>query len=268
VRMPQRTTISFQISNPLGAADLMFNEDDNLRGWGQIRQPEQALLYVRGFDPLTQRYTYEVNQRFGNTQPALTATRNPVRVTAMIRMDLGPSREWQNLAMQLDRGRTLRGNKAPEAMLKAMYGTGGVPNPMATILRQADTLKLTGVQADSLATMNRSYVIRLDSIWAPVAKHFASLPDTYDKRDVQDRFVAARKASVDLLLKLSPVIKQLLTQDQLRKLPTFIASYLDPRYLAMIRSGTQGAAAPFGFAGAEMMMPVGAGGGPTVIIRQ
>ena len=100
----------------------------------------------------------------------------------MIRMDLGPSREWQNLSMQLDRGRTLRGNKAPEAMLKAMYGTGGIPNPMAQILRQADTLKLTGVQADSLATMNRSYVIRLDSIWAPIAKDFAALADTYDKR--------------------------------------------------------------------------------------
>jgi len=268
VRMPQRMTISFQVANPLGAADLMMNGSDDLRGWGQIRTPEQSLLYVRGFDPVTQRYTYEVNQRFGATQPALSATRNPVRVTAMIRMDLGPSREWQNLSMQLDRGRTLRGNKAPEAMLKAMYGSGGVPNPMATILRQADTLKLTGVQADSLATMNRSYVIRLDSIWSPVAKHFASLPDTYDKRDVQDRYVAARKASVDLLIRLSPVIKQLLTQDQLRKLPSFIASYLDTRYLAMIRSGTQGAAAPFGFAGAEMMMPVAGAGGPAVIIRQ
>ena len=79
----------------------------------------------------------------------------------------------------------------------------------------------------------------------------------------------ARKASVDLLLRLSPVIKQLLTQDQLRKLPSFVASYLDPRYLAMIRSGTQGASAPFGFAGGpEMMaMPAGAAGGPTVIIR-
>jgi hypothetical protein len=188
----------------------------------------------------------------------------------MIRMDLGPSREWQNLSMQLDRGRTLRGQKAPEAMLKAMYGTGGIPNPIAQVLRQADTLKLNGMQADSLATMNRSYVIRLDSIWSPVAKYFAALPDNYDKRDVQDRYVAARKASVDLMIKLSPVIKQLLTPDQLRKLPSFIASYLDTRYLAMIRSGTQGSASPFGFPGAEMMgMPAAAmGGGGTVIIRQ
>jgi hypothetical protein len=270
VWMPQRTSISFQIANPLGAADLMMNGSDELRGWGQVRQPEQQLLYVRGFDPVTQRYKYEVNQRFGNTTPALTATRNPVRVTAMIRMDLGPSREWQNLAMQLDRGRTLRGQKAPEAMIKAMYGTGGFPNPIAQIMRQADTLKLNGVQADSLATMNRSYVIRLDSIWAPVAKEFAALPDTYNKRDVQDRYVAARKASVDQMIKLSPVIKQLLTPEQLRKLPSFIASYLDTRYLAMIRAGTQGAGSPFGFPGGmDMGIPAAAmGGGGTVIIRQ
>ncbi len=269
VWMPQRTSIQLQVANPLGAADLMFNGSEDLRGWGQVRTPEQALLYVRGFDPVTQRYKYEVNQRFGATQPALTATRAPVRVTAMIRMDLGPSREWQNLSMQLDRGRSLRGQKVPEAMLKAMYGTGGIPNPMAQILRQADTLKLTGVQADSLATMNRSYVIRLDSIWAPIAKDFAALPDAYDKRPVQDRYVSARKASVDLLIRLSPVIKQLLTQDQLRKLPSFIASYLDTRYLAMVRAGTQGAAQQFGFSGGgEMMIPAAAAGGaPMVIIR-
>ncbi len=268
VRMPRRTTISLQVANPLGAADLMFNGSDDLRGWGQVRTPEQALLYVRGFSPSTQRYTYEVNQRFGATTPALTATRAPVRITAMVRMDLGPSREWQNLSMQLDRGRTLRGNKAPEAMLKAMYGSGGIPNPLATILRQSDTLKLTGVQADSLATMNRQYVIRLDSIWAPVAKQFAELPDNYDRKAVQDRYVAARKASVDLLVRLSPVIKKLLTQDQLRKLPSFIASYLDTRYLAMIRSGTQGAAAPFGFPGGDAgIRAVEITGGGAVIIR-
>jgi hypothetical protein len=139
---------------------------------------------------------------------------------------------------------------------------------MATILRQADTLKLTGMQADSLATMNRQYTIRLDSIWTPVARHFAALPDNYDRRNVHDRYVAARKASVDLLIKLSPTIKALLTPDQLRKLPSFVTSYLDTRYLAMIRSGTQGASTPFGFPGGEMALPAAvAGGGAAIIVR-
>ncbi|NJD11390.1 MAG: hypothetical protein FIB01_13445, partial [Gemmatimonadetes bacterium] len=34
-RMPQRGEISFALANPLGAADLLFNGSDHLKGWGQ-----------------------------------------------------------------------------------------------------------------------------------------------------------------------------------------------------------------------------------------
>ena len=56
VRMPQRATLSFQLSNPLGAADLLAHGSGNLRGWGQAAFPDQSLLYVRGFDAANQRY--------------------------------------------------------------------------------------------------------------------------------------------------------------------------------------------------------------------
>jgi hypothetical protein len=71
------------------------------------------------------------------------------------------------------------------------------------------------------------------------------------------------------MIRLAPVIKELLTPDQFRKLPSLIASYLDTRYLAMVRAGTQGAGSPFGMQGMDMMGPamVGGGGGATVIIR-
>jgi hypothetical protein len=274
-RMPQRATLSLQVSNPLGAADLLLHGNDNLRGWGQFAFPDPTLLAVRGFDPQTQRYTYDVNQRFGSTTPAFTAVRAPVTVTAMMRFDLGPTRERQALTQQLDRGRSLRGTKAPEPMLKAIYGSGGIPNPLSTILRQADTLQLTGPQADSIATMNRRYVISLDSIWAPVAKYLAALPDSYNKNEAYARYQHAREASVDMLIRVVPDIKRLLTPEQRRKLPAFISSYLDTRYLASIRSGTAGAGA-----GGPMMGPGvftapaggairdgGGGGGNVIIIR-
>ena len=38
------------------------------------------------------------------------------------------------------------GPKAGEAMIKAHFGNGGVPNPLATILRDQDTLKLSSDQ--------------------------------------------------------------------------------------------------------------------------
>ncbi|HST07326.1 MAG TPA: hypothetical protein VLJ83_04105, partial [Gemmatimonadaceae bacterium] len=272
-RMPQRATLSLQVGNPLGAADLMLHGNNKLRGWGQFSFPDPNLLAVRGFDPTAQRYQYDVNERFGSTLPALTAVRAPVTVTAIMRFDLGPTRERQALTQQLDRGRTLRGNKAPEPMLKAIYGTGGIPNPLASILREVDTLGLSGPQADSIATMNRRYVISLDSIWSPVAKYLAALPDNYDKDEAYSRYRRAREASVDMLARLVPDIKRLITPEQRRKLPAYISSYLDTRYLASIRSGTAGAAGgPMMFPGAYMggfgagAAAGGGGGGDRVII--
>ncbi|MEP6551721.1 MAG: hypothetical protein ABJB95_11090, partial [Gemmatimonadales bacterium] len=273
-RMPQRATLSLQVGNPLGAADLLLHGNDKLRGWGQFAFPDPTLLAVRGFDPQARRYTYDVNDRFGSTLPALTAVRAPVTVTAMMRFDLGPTRERQALTQQLDRGRTLRGNKAPEPMLKAIYGSGGIPNPLAAILRQADTLELTGAQADSIATMNRRYVVSLDSIWSPVAKYLASLPDHYDKDLAYSRYQRARESSVDMLIRIVPDIRRVLTSEQRRKLPAFISSYLDTRYLASIRSGTAGGAnnGPMMMSGGNVFTapvggPGGGGGGQVIIIR-
>ena len=273
VRMPQRASLSFQVSNPLGAADLLMNSG-NLKGWGQPTIPDPQLLYVRGFDPQTRQFKYEVNQRFGSTNQAFGAFRNPVTLTAMMRFDIGPTRERQTLTQQLNRGRRTPGTKTPEIMLKAMYGNGGFPNPLSTILRQQDSLKLTAVQADSLASLNRQYTMKNDAIWTPLAKYLADLPDTYDPDIAYDKYMTARRSTIDLLMHVGPSVKNLLTAEQRRKLPTFISSYLDARYLASIKSGTAtftgnggfGGGAPF-MLGAEIMA-AGAGGGERIIIRQ
>jgi hypothetical protein len=270
VRMPQRATISFQLSNPLGAADLLLNGSENLRGWGQTPIPDQSLLYVRGFDPVARRYRYEVNNRFGATDPAFSQFRTPVTLTAVVRIDVGPTRERQMLTQQLDRGRRTEGQKAPEVMLRAMFGSGGIPNPLAAILRDQDTLRLSSAQADSIATMNRQYIIKLDGIWSPIIREFAALPDDYEHDAVYQRYIVARRQTVDAMRDLAPAVKRLLTAEQWRRLPAFIASYLDPRYLASIRSGTAGLATG-GFGGmgfvpagaADMIMR--AGGGATRI---
>jgi len=274
IRMPQRASIQFQLSNPLGAVDMLVHDDNNLKGWGQPATPDPALLYVRGFNPATQRYRYEVNQRFGATNPQFNAFRAPVTLTALLRFDVGPTRERQSLTQQLNRGRTLPGQKLPEPMLRAIYGGGGgLQNPLATILRQQDSLHLTAKQADSIAALNRWYSIRNDSIWAPVAKYLGTLPDRYDEGTAYDRYMNARHATIDLLTKIGPQVKGLLTPEQRRKLPPFVASYLEPRYLASIRSGTAtfvsgmfpGGGAPVG-GGGNVFIGAG-GGGAQVIVR-
>jgi hypothetical protein len=274
-RMPQRATVSLQVSNPLSAADMLLNGENSLKGWGQQLFPDQSLLYVRGFDPQTQRYRYEVNQRFGETSPARSAIRAPVTLTALMRFDIGPTRERQLLTQQLDRGRSTAGDRMPEQFLRAMYAGGGLPNPMAQILRQQDSLKLTGPQADSIATLNRWYTIKSDSIWTPVTRYLGALPEHYDRDDAYDRWMHARRASLDLLTQVAPHVRGLLTAEQHRKLPPFIAGYLEPRYLASIRSGTAsftgGGMLPGGGGGGGQVMiggPGGGGGGERIIIRQ
>ncbi len=273
VRMPQRASLVFQLNNPLYAADLLMHGSAKLKGWGQQNFPDNQLLYVRGFDAPTQTFKYEVNRRFGATNPASSAFRTPVTLTMALRFDVGPTREKQMLTQQLDRGRRTQGNKAPELLIRAMFGNGGIPNPMAALLRDQDTLKLTPTQADSIATMNRGYLIKLDQIWTPIVKEFAVLPDTFEHDEAYHRYIVARRKTVDLMKQLAPTVKDLLTDEQYRRIPPFVATYLDTRYLATIRSGTAGfgSGLPGGFspAGVEMILGGGGGGGMTVqIIRQ
>ena len=265
--LPQRATLSFGVSNPIGAVDLLMHGEKNLRGWGQTPFPDQSLLFVRGFDPVTQRYKYDVNQRFGSTNPAFTPFRTPVTVTAMLRFDIGPTREQQSLTQQLNMGRRTDGNKLPESLLRLIYANGGLVNPMATVLRQSDTLELTSKQADSLATMNRWYIIRLDSVWSPVAKYLADLPERYDAGEAYGRYKRARETTVDLLKRVAPEIRGLLTAEQYRKLPAIMTSYLDQRFLSAIRSGTAGAGGSGLVFGGGVPASAGGGGQTQVIIR-
>lgn len=271
VRLPQRATLQFQLSNPLGAADMIMHGESKLHGWGQNALPSNQLLYVRGFDPTTSRYRYEVNQRFGATAIGQTIARTPVILTTMLKFDVGPTRERQQLTQTLDRGRKLDGTKAAEPFLKA-FGPIGITNPMAAILRQADTLELTSQQADSIAVLNRAFSIKLDSVWSPVAKYLAALPNEYDQSDAYGRYRQAREISVDALIALVPTVRSLLTAEQMRRLPTFITPFLDKRYLASVRSGSAGTGLGMMMmpGGGGMAMPAmggGGGGGTQVIIR-
>jgi len=237
--LPQRATISLQISNPLGGIDRLLNGEENLKGWGQVIIPEQQLLFVRGFDPQAQVFAYEVNERFGSTRPSQTTFRQPVAMTALVSFDIGPTRERQQLLQQLDRGRTRAGTKPTLQQLRGTVSAGLI-NPMQQILVQSDSLQLTRRQADSLATLNRWYVLSSDRIWAPIAAELADLPDRYNHDRAFTMYRRGREQSVDMLLKVVPDIKGLLTTEQYRMLPPQLAAFMDARTLRALRSGTAG----------------------------
>jgi hypothetical protein len=262
--MPQRALISFSLSNPLGAADLIFNGSDNLRGWGQTPTPDASLLYVRGFDPVARQYKYEVNQRFGATRPQFLTLRNPVVLTTSIRFDLGATREKQNVEQWVGAGRDRPGTKLPESFYRNQ-GQNSVLNPLSVILRSQDTLKLTAKQADSIAVLNRRYQYRVDSLWAPVGKNLGKLGNTYDINDAYNAYIVARRAQVDILIKVVDDVNGLLEPAQKRKLPPQVVTFLDTRYLMSVRNGTNtfvGGAPQFGgpaifFGGGEFITRIG-----------
>jgi len=239
IGLPKRTSVHLNITNPLGILDLALHDRRDIRGWGQAIQPDRNLLFVRGFDPATNQFRYEVNQRFGSTRPTQTTMRVLPYISATVSIDVGAPRERQVLTERLDLGRSRPGAKESAEMIKAV-GSSTIPNPMAMILQQAGELALSVVQADSLATLSRRFAVFADSVWTPVARHLATLPESYDRSDAYRRYVRAREETVDLLIALAPSVRSLLSASQRRKLPPQIADYLDARVLKFLRSSSAG----------------------------
>ncbi len=241
-RLPQRLNVSFFVNNAVGAADLLLHGENRRRGWGQAINPDPTLLFVRGFDPVGERFRYEVNPRFGSTNPRETINRNPVVVTAQFRLDVGFTRERQLLTQSLDRGRSRAGTRSTDQDIRGMSGTLIPQNPMSLIMREADSLRINRKQADSIASLNRRYAVTYDSIWTPVAKYLATLPEQYDRAAAYAAYRRAREATIDALVRLAPAVRSLLTPEQVRRLPPTAVTSLDVRYLAAVRSSTAGGA--------------------------
>lgn len=83
-------------------------------------------------------------------------------------------------------------------------------------------------------------MLKSDSIWTPVARFLADLPDKYNHDQAYDRYKRARQQTVDMLIQVAPGIKGMLTAEQVRLMPTAVLQFLDKRNLQGLRSGTQG----------------------------
>lgn len=239
MKLPDRATISLGIANPLTGIDALLHGSNNLHGWGAPSSIDPSLLFVRGFDPATQMYKYDVNPRFGANRQASALNLAPMQLTLDVRLDVGPERERQDLFLRLRTGRGGRGNKLSEQQLKQQY-MRSYPNPFEQMLRQGDSLGLDNDVADSIAILNKRYGKVIDSIWTPVAKYLAGLPEKYDLDEAYTQVSAAQNASLDQMAIYGPAAKLLLTAEQIRKLPAYIALFLDNQAIRQVRPGRAG----------------------------
>jgi hypothetical protein len=85
----RRLTLSLDGRNVLTGLDQLFHGRDNMHGWGEGQRSDANLLEVRGFEPTTQSFIYEINEGFGQTNRGPNAFRNAFSLTISGRLAIG-----------------------------------------------------------------------------------------------------------------------------------------------------------------------------------
>jgi hypothetical protein len=137
--LDRRLTFSLVTANLIGGIDQLINGSDNLKGWGAFTQPDNNLLFVRGYNASQSRYRYEVNERFGAVRGNNIGVRLPFQVGFNIRMTLGPDQTR-------DRLRNLFGGGQNGRLTGATIAAGVgrfFSNPAQQIIEARDSIGLT-----------------------------------------------------------------------------------------------------------------------------
>ncbi|MFL5620844.1 MAG: carboxypeptidase-like regulatory domain-containing protein [Gemmatimonadaceae bacterium] len=217
--LPERANITVSFTNVLAGIDRLLHGANGVRGWGSTPVSDPVLYAVRGFDPATSRFRYELNPRFGDSPASSALTRTPFRVTIDMHVDIGPAKTPQQLDRWLKPGRTRPGARlhVPELVRRLERN---VPDPYSELLAQADSLLLTSEQAASLQLAHTHYRARMDSLWTDVARYLDRLPDRYDESAAWRRTDAAIDDAWEVTrLDVREQFAKILTPAQLALLP-------------------------------------------------
>ena len=220
-----RMTVSLNLANPLGGIDQLLHGSDKLHGWGATPIPDQTLYQIRGFDQTAQRYIYQVNSRFGNTDPALSTFRSPFRMTLDVRMRLGPNPNEQSVVLNMRVKPPLAGTRATVDTIKNRYvcgspnGGNGYSDIYRFMLRLADSLALSRDQVEKMQAEQKLMRGRADSVYGVLANYLVALPKDYDVKDAAKHVTDTDNDMWKLIYGEAPFLKGLLTNGQVRLLP-------------------------------------------------
>jgi hypothetical protein len=213
-RLGRRLQISTTFVNPLAGLDQLLHGRDDMHGWGQFAFADPTLLYVRGFDPATQSYRYEVNERFGSSASTRSALRNPFQVALQARLQLGPDRQREMLESMI-RG----GSGAPGFNLRAIISRIA-PDPVLPVLDMRDSIGLTDFQAitlravtDSMSRRNDSVATLVENRLRELARQNLDFPRLF--QELQPHLQAVRNNYVQAIAE----VRQILRPEQWDQLP-------------------------------------------------
>ncbi|MHB1313050.1 MAG: TonB-dependent receptor [Gemmatimonadaceae bacterium] len=203
----RRLQVQVGLVNPLTGLDQLLHGADHLRGWGQPTTVDPTLLYVRGFDPVTNSFRYTVNERFGSNAIARSALRNPFQVSLTARLQVGVDRQRAMLEGMLKGGGT---SARPAFDIKAM-ARRLAPNPVAPLMDLKDIIKLTPAQVttikaigDSLDAKTAALTTRLEAEMQKQVKAGGDMQTLFPKlqpmlQDARNNYVAATQSLQKLL---------------------------------------------------------------------
>ncbi len=149
--LQHRLTMSLATSNFLGGLDEFLHGEDGVKGWGQYSQPNSTLMTVTGFDPASKTFKYQVNERFGATSAAATATRAPMQLQLRMRYVIGYDQQRARMSAFFTAG----ANGAPSGMDALRLGIARfeTENIIKVAMDRKDSLALSPDQMAKLQTL-------------------------------------------------------------------------------------------------------------------
>jgi hypothetical protein len=220
-----RAHVSLSLSNPLGGLDQLLHGANHLHGWGTQPYPDQTLYRVRAFDPTTSEFAYDVNPRFGRSDPSTTGIRVPFSVTLDVSFNLGYSPAEQVLAINMRMRPALKGTRAPADSIRKRYmrvrGDNGFMNIYGLLLSptMADSLAISREQMEQLQQEEVVLTARADSIFGALATYLAGLPSSYDHKAALLRANQASASVWQAVYAERKFLLKVLTPGQIRRLP-------------------------------------------------
>jgi hypothetical protein len=236
--LARRLVMQLQLQNTLVGIDQLLH-GNNLHGWGQPVIADRTLLFVRGFDPATQTFKYQVNEHFGTPSGANSAYRVPFQIGLQGRLTVGQDPARQQFGRMFGQGPD--GKPLSKEEWKTRLARL-VPNPFLRTIALDDSLKLglTAEQKTKLMALSEEVAVKGDKIAEDLADVLTSAGNAPDpsvigarmQGKIQDARKVAEKSIADL--------QATLTAEQLAKLPDNVKTVPPDRGLGALGGGDAG----------------------------
>jgi hypothetical protein len=215
--LDRRLTLSLLLQNVLVGADQLLHGTNNLHGWGQPIFPDRTLLFVRGFDPAAQSFTYQVNEHFGTADGRNSAFRVPFQIGLQGRLAVGQDPARQQV-------RQIFGGPNGQPPTREQYKARMqrlVPNPFLTTVGLNDSLKLalTPEQTARLHALSDTLAPKVDRLTGEIADMLAGAGANPDPAVIFARMSGKTAEGRKLAERAIADLHATLTDEQWAKLP-------------------------------------------------